>query len=54
MTYFESVIRDECGDVVLYCKDYTQQQIDEILVTHEEYYLSTVSWVEDDFGNIWD
>ena len=44
---YMSVIRNELGEVVRCCKDYTQQENEEYLEIHPEYYLSTVT-IEDE------
>ena len=45
---FYSVIRNELGEVVRYCKDYTDKQNDEYLENHIEYYLS-IETIDEDF-----
>lgn len=37
---YESVIRDECGDIVYACAGLSYDEIDEILENHPEWYLS--------------
>ena len=37
MTEFVSVIVDECGEVVRYCRDWTAEEIREVLACHPEW-----------------
>lgn len=37
---YESCIKDECGNVILYCENKTEEEIDEILEQHPEWYRS--------------
>lgn len=39
---FVSVICDECGDVKIFCSNYSETKIEEILGNHPEWYLSIV------------
>ena len=38
---FLSVIRNECGEIVRYCSNYTHSQNEKFLEDHPEYYLSS-------------
>lgn len=40
---YMSVIRNELGEIVRYCKDYTERDNEEYLETHPECYKSVVS-----------
>lgn len=37
MTEYRSAIVDECGDVVYWCDELTDEEVDDILDSHEEW-----------------
>ncbi len=39
---FESVIRNELGEVVARCNDLTDKEVQKILDEHEDYYLGCI------------
>lgn len=42
MLEFKSAIVDECGDVVYWCENLTDNEIDEILVNHPEWCIACI------------
>ncbi len=42
MLEFKSAIVDECGDVVYWCENLTDNKIDEILVNHPEWRIACI------------
>lgn len=41
---YKSAIVDECGDVIEYCENLTQDEIDEYLNHHSECSIRLIEW----------